>query len=266
MKRILPGGKLFALDVDPIELKRTTERFRGLGFSDKELVTWQINFAGIPKLLVDYGRLDFILADLGISSMQLDNPVRGFTFKREGPLDLRFNPARGQPAFVLLRRLTEKELAKILFSNSDEVHANTLAQAIYKKRFKILTTTILVDTIKEALEPLSLVDPEEEITTSIRRTFQALRIEVNDEFSALEQFLRNLHLCLKPGGRVAVLTFHSGEDKRVVKFFEEGLRAGIYTDISRVPIRPTPKERYANPRSKSAILRWAVVNKLLAIS
>jgi len=259
LKHILPGGKLFAIDVDSIELARTTERLRALDFSEKELVTRQINFAGIPKLLSDCGGgFDFILADLGVSSMQLDNPERGFTFKREGPLDLRLNPSRGQPAFVLLRGLTEKKLEKILFLNSDEAYAKTIAREIYKKRFHILTTTALADTIKEALEPLALADPEEEITTSIRRTFQALRIEVNDEFSALEQFLRNLPLCLKPGGRAAVLTFHSGEDKRVVKFFEEGLESGIYADISRALIRPTSQERYANPRSKSAILRWAV--------
>jgi 16S rRNA (cytosine1402-N4)-methyltransferase len=260
LKKILPGGKLFAIDVDPIELARTTERLRGLGFSEKELVTRQINFAGIPKLLADCGGgFDFILADLGVSSMQLDNPERGFTFKREGPLDLRLNPERGRPAFVLLRGLTEKKLEEMLFVNSDEIHAKRIAQAIYKKRFHLLTTTALADTIKEALEPLTLTEPEEEVALSIRRTFQALRIEVNDEFSALEQFLRNLPLCLKPGGRVAVLTFHSGEDKRVMKFFEEGLKTGIYADISREAIRPTAKERYDNPRSKSAILRWAIL-------
>jgi len=259
LKRILPGGKLFAIDVDPIELARTTERLRSLGFSEKELITRQINFAGIPKLLADCGKLDFVLADLGVSSMQLDNPERGFTFKHEGPLDLRLNPSRGQPAFVLLRKLTEKALEKILFVNSDEPYAKTIAREIYKKRFHLLTTTALADAIKEALKPLALVDPEEEITTSIRRTFQALRILANDEFSALEQFLRNLPLCLKAKGRVAILTFHSGEDKRVMKLFEDGLTAGVYADISREPIRPSAKERYDNPRSKSAILRWAVL-------
>jgi len=261
LKCILPGGKLFSIDVDPIELARTAERLRALGFSEKELITRQINFAGIPKLLAEAGGgFDFILADLGISSMQLDNPQRGFTFKREGPLDLRLNPSRGQPAYVLLRGLTEKELEKILFTHSDEIHAKTLSKAIYKKRFHLLTTTALADLIREALEPLELIDPKEEITDSIRRTFQALRILANDEFSALEQFLRNLPLCLKPKGRVAILTFHSGEDKRVMKFFEEGLQAGVYADISREAIRPTPKERYDNPRSKSAILRWAVLS------
>jgi len=258
LRRIMPGGRLFAIDVDPIELKRTTARLRGLGFTDKELIIRKINFAGIPKILADAGGgFDFILADLGVSSMQLDNPARGFTFKWEGPLDLRFNPERGQPASALIKTLSEKSLEKILFVNSDEPHAKTIARAIHKDCNKINTTKVLADTIKEALATVAHVRSGDEITTSIRRTFQALRIEVNDEFSALEQFLRNLPMCLKPQGRVAILTFHSGEDNRVVKSFQDGLASGVYSDISRDPIRPTSKECFDNPRSKSAILRWA---------
>ncbi|MDD5439149.1 MAG: 16S rRNA (cytosine(1402)-N(4))-methyltransferase, partial [Candidatus Omnitrophica bacterium] len=196
--------------------------------------------------------------DLGVSSMQLDNPARGFTFKWEGPLDLRFNPRRGQPASALIKAISEQALKKILFLNSDEPYCGEIAGAIHKDRHKISTTTALADTVKGALSFLAPADSREKIAASIRRTFQALRIEVNDEFSALEQFLRNLPLCLKPCGRAAVLTFHSGEDKRVVKHFTEGLEAGIYFDISREPIRPTPKECFDNPRSKSAIVRWAI--------
>jgi len=261
LERLRPGGRLFGIDVDPIELTRAGERLRALGFSDKELILWQINFAGIPKIRADAGAgFDFILADLGVSSMQLDNPARGFTFKREGPLDLRFNPQRGQPASALIKAISEKALEKILFVNSDEPYAKTIAAAIHKHCRKISTTTALADIVKEAL---AFISPElqEEMTTSIRRTFQALRIEVNDEFSALEQFLRNLPLCLKPQGRVAVLTFHSGEETRVETFFQEGLEAGIYSDICREPIRPLPQERFDNPRSKSAILRWAIRRK-----
>jgi len=258
LERIIPGGRLFGIDVDPIELTRTQARLRALGFTDKELILRQINFAGIPKILADAGGgFDFILADLGVSSMQLDNPERGFTFKREGPLDLRFNPQRGQPASALIKRISEKALEKVLFDNSDEPYAKEIARAIHKNCRKISTTTALADTVKEALAPIARTDSRKEITTSIRRTFQALRIEVNDEFSALEQFLRNLPLCLKPNGRAAVLTFHSGEEKRVVKFFQAGLEAGIYSDICREPIRPMPQECFDNPRSKSAILRWA---------
>jgi len=262
IRRVMPGGRIFGIDVDPIELARTEARLRALGFTGKELILRQINFAGIPKMLADAGGgFDFILADLGVSSMQLDNPARGFTFKWEGPLDLRFNPRRGQPASALIRTISEKALKKILFVNSDEPYAETIARAIHKNSHKISTTKALADTVKEALASTVSAGSREKITTSVRRTFQALRIEVNDEFSALEQFLRNLPICLKPDGRVAILSFHSGEDNRVVQSFQKGLASGIYSDICREPIRPTPKECFDNPRSKSAILRWAICKK-----
>ena len=258
LKRILPGGRLWGIDVDPLEIERTETRFRGQGFTEKEFVVRRINFAGIPKLLADAGGgFDFILADLGVSSMQLDDPARGFTFKVEGPLDLRLNPARGHPASALIRSISESELEKILWVHADEPHARAIAKAIYKNRDNISTTTALADIVRDAVPGVSAGDLEEDITRSIRRTFQALRIAVNDEFSALEQFLRNLPFCLKPHGRVAMLTFHSGEDDRVMRFFSEGVEAGIYEETGRDPIRPTPQERYDNPRSKSAILRWA---------
>ncbi|OIO35264.1 MAG: 16S rRNA (cytosine(1402)-N(4))-methyltransferase [Candidatus Omnitrophica bacterium CG1_02_44_16] len=263
LSRVMPGGRLFGIDVDPIELTRTEARLRALGFTDRELILRQINFAGIPKMLADAGGgFDFILADLGVSSMQLDDPARCFTFKWEGPLDLRFNPQRGQPASALIKSLSEKALEEILFVNSDEPYCEAIARAIHKNCQKIFTTKALVDTIKEALAFIAPDDFQEKITKSIRRTFQALRVEVNDEFSALEQFLRNLPICLKPNGRVAILTFHSGEDNRVVKFSQEGLDAGAYSDICREPIRPTPKKCFDNPRSKSAFLRWAIRKKL----
>lgn len=262
LRRITPGGRLFGIDVDPIELPRATARLRALGFGDTELFVRQINFAGIPKLLADAGGgFDFILADLGVSSMQLDDPARGFTFKWEGPLDLRLNPRRGQPASALIKSISEKALEKLLIAHSDEPHARTIARAVHANRRKIFTTTELADTVKNALAYMASAGSPEAITTSIRRTFQALRIEVNDEFSALDQFLRNLPMCLKPGGRVAVLTFHSGEDKRVVKSFQDGLKSGVYAEVSRESIRPTPQECFDNPRSKSAILRWAICAK-----
>ncbi len=259
LAHIIPGGRLFGIDVDPIEIVRTESRLRGFGFTEKELIVRRINFAGIPKLLVDAGGgFDFILADLGVSSMQLDDPSRGFTFKTEGPLDLRFNPKRGQPASALLRLLPEEDLEKILRVHSDEPHSQVIARAIYRVREEISTTTALAESVRKALSRASLLNPEEEITRSIRRTFQALRIAVNDEFSALDQFLRNLPFCLKMHGRVAILTFHSGEDDRVVRSFQEGFESGIYAEWGRDPIRATSQERYDNPRSKSAILRWAI--------
>ncbi len=259
LARIRPGGRLFAIDVDPIEIVRTEKRLREAGFSESELVIRKTNFAGVPKLLADAGGgFDFILADLGVSSMQLDDPSRGFTFKAEGPLDLRLNPHRGRPASVLIRSLAEEDLEGMLRLYSDEPYSRAIAKAIYQSRERISTTTGLAGVIREALPPVSSEYSEESLTRSIRRVFQALRIAVNDEFSALDQFLRNLPYCLNAGGRVAVLTFHSGEDDRVVFSFTEGVEAGIYSETGRDAIRPTPQECYDNPRSKSAILRWAV--------
>ncbi len=259
LKRIAPGGRLFAIDVDPVEIMRAETRLRELGFTEKDLVVRRLNFAGIPKLLVEAGGgFDFILADLGVSSMQLDDPSRGFSYKVEGPLDLRLNPLRGQPASALLRSISEEALEEMLRVHSDEPHAQSIARVISRIPEGISTTTELAEAVRKALSRVSLPNPEEETTRSIRRTFQALRIAVNDEFSALEQFLRNLPFCLNPHGRVAILTFHSGEEDRVVRSFQEGFESGIYSDFGRDPLRATSQERYDNPRSKSAKLRWAV--------
>lgn len=259
LSRIVPGGRLFGIDVDPLELPRTESRLRGLGFDETSLTVKKLNFAGILKLLPEAGDgFDFILADLGVSSMQIDNPERGFTFKTAGPLDLRLNPERGQPVSALIQTLSENALEKILRVNSDEPHSKAIARIIFKYRDKITTTTALANAVREALEPVKADDWEKEVTRSTQRIFQALRIAVNDEFSALDQLLQALPFALKPGGRVAILAFHSGEDNRVKKSFEDGFNAGVYTDYSKFPVRATAQERYDNPRSKCAQLRWAV--------
>jgi 16S rRNA (cytosine1402-N4)-methyltransferase len=261
LNKIAPNGRLFAIDADPIEIVRTESRLRKLGFSDKELIIKRSNFAGMPKLLEEApGGFDFILADLGISSMQLDNPERGFTFKREGLLDLRLNPHRGRSAAELIRILDEEQLENLFIEHSDEPRARKIAAAIFENKDTINKTTDLANVIAFALTKKSFSDCGTSATTSIRRVFQALRIEVNDEFNVLEQFLRNLPFCLKDQGRVAVLCFHSGEDKRVMKYFEQGLKDGSYSDISHEPIRPNANEQYSNPRSTSALLRWAMKN------
>ena len=192
-----------------------------------------------------------ILADLGVSSMQIDDPARGFSVKLEGPLDMRMNPHRGQPASVLLEKISAAELAGLLVKNADEPSATALATALAGKSFA--TTTALAHAVREALPRMGREDSE----LTIRRVFQTLRIAVNDELGALDTLLRILPSCLRPGGRVAILTFHSGEDRRVKKAFEAGLRAGHYSDIAREVIRPTPAECGANPRSGPAKLRWA---------
>jgi 16S rRNA (cytosine1402-N4)-methyltransferase len=258
LQRILPGGCLWGLDVDPVEIKRTEIRLRARGFSEQVLRMKRMNFAGIPKIVHEVGGgFDLILADLGVSSMQLDDPKRGFTFKREGPLDLRLNPERGQTAAALLQSLTEKELAYLLIANADEPQARGIAKAVFKSKNPIGTTTALAEAVRRAL-PRSAGDADaDERTRAIRRTFQALRIAVNDEYFVLDKFLKSLSACLKPQGRVALVTFHPGEEKRVVHSFQEGLASGLYSEISPEPIRPSSQEQHDNTRSKSARLHWA---------
>ena len=257
LQRITPGGCLWGMDVDPIEIRRTEERLRGMGYGSDVLKVKHLNFAGIPKILVDAGGgFHIILADLGVSSMQLDDPRRGFTFKADGPLDLRLNPSRGVPASAMLLCLSEKEIERLLHENADEPYARGIARVLTKSRGRILTTTALADAVRRALPRKGTDEDQDERTRSIRRTFQAIRIAVNDEFIVLEQFLRNLPACLKPGGKAVVLTFHSGEDRRVVRSFEEGIASGLYTGMNHEPIQPTAQECYDNPRSRSAILRW----------
>ena len=253
LAKILPGGKLIGLDQDPIELPKTEARLRALGFDEKVFTAHRSNFAGLPQILAaqEIAGADLILADLGVSSMQIDDPARGFSVKFSGSLDMRMNPQRGQPVSALLEKIQPSALAQLLMQNADEPKAVQLGAALAGK--KIPTTHELAEAIRAAL-PLV---PKEEHHLHIRRTFQALRIAVNDEFSALENFLRNLPTCLKPNGRVAILTFHSGEDRRVKKAFIDGQRDGIYSEISTEIIRASAEEQRANPRSAPAKLRWA---------
>lgn len=262
LKAVQPGGRLIAVDADPIELPKTEARLRSLDFPPDSLVIRRSNFAGLAKVLSAEGiaGADLLLADLGLSSMQIDDPSRGFTFKFQGPLDLRMNPRRGQPASAFLAALDAPDLAQLLEANADEPHAALLARTIVEqqRREPITTTTQLARTVESALKNAAGQRDKTAIDTSIRRVFQAIRIAVNDEFGALDTFLRLLPDCLKAGGRVAVLTFHSGEDRRVKLAFKNGLRDGVFARISDEVIRPGPEELRANPRSAPAKLRWAV--------
>ena len=253
LARIVPGGKLLGLDADPVELPKTEARLRSLGFGPDVFTAHRSNFAGLPQALAasQITGADLILADLGVSSMQIDDPARGFSVKLDGPLDMRMNPQRGQPASALLEKLKPAALAELLAENSDEPHARDLSVALAGKQFA--TTLQLADTIRAALPGLKT----EDANLTVRRVFQALRIAVNDEFSALETFLRHLPACLKPGGRVAVLTFHSGEDRRVKKAFQAGEREGVFAEVAHEIIRPTLEEIHSNPRSAPTKLRWA---------
>jgi 16S rRNA (cytosine1402-N4)-methyltransferase len=254
LSRVTPGGRLIGLDADPLELPRTEERIRALGFGPESFTALRQNFAGLPRALAETGApegADVLLADLGVSSMQLDRPERGFSVKLEGPLDMRMNPARGLSAAQLLERSKPGDLAALLVENSEEPHAIALARLLAGRR--LVTTVQLVAAVRGALASR----PAEESALSVRRVFQALRIAVNDEFGALESLLRHLPACLRPGGRVAILSFHSGEDRRVKRAFAEGVRSGVFAEASREVTRAGDDERRANPRSSSAKLRWA---------
>lgn len=253
VERIVPGGRLLGLDVDPVELPRTEARMRALGFGPEVFLAQRTNFAGLPRAMADAGMsgADCILADLGVSSVQLDTPARGFSMKIPGPLDMRMNPNRAQPASVWLSRIAPAELAAILEEHADEPHARRLAEALAGRLFE--QTTALADAVRTALPGV----PEDQRESSVRRVFQALRIAVNEELTALETFLRLLPTCLNPRGRAAILTFHSGEDRRVKKAFQTGWREEVYTAVTPAAIRPGPGECRANPRARAAKLRWA---------
>jgi 16S rRNA (cytosine1402-N4)-methyltransferase len=265
LNRLLPGGRLIGLDVDPLELPKTEARLRTPEVPLEALTVIHTNFAGMARALAGAGiqGVDMVLADLGCSSMQLDDPQRGFSYKLKGPLDLRMNPHKGHPVSEMIQTMPESRLAQIFSENADEPHAVKIAAAIIEARARqpIETTSALTDIVRRALSMTSLGRNKDEMDTCLKRVFQALRIEVNDEFGALDTFLRFLPSCLLPGGRVAILTFHSGEDRRVKKWFDAGLRSGEYESIARDVIRPSHEEIHSNPRSSSAKLRWAIRSK-----
>ena len=262
LARIAPTGRLIGLDVDPIELPKTVARLRAAGWGEEIFTPVRSNFAGLPRVLAELGLAgaDAILADLGVSSMQLDDPARGFSFKADGPLDLRLNPHRPPSAADWLTRVTAAGLAAALAENADEPNAELLARGLAARRAQtpFTRTRPLADAIREILRADRPRSNPAAAEDSVRRVFQALRIAVNDEFGALDAFLRALPSCLRPGGRAAILTFHSGEDRRVKHAFREGRRDGIYAVASDEVIRAGPAERRANPRSSSAKFRWAV--------
>jgi 16S rRNA (cytosine1402-N4)-methyltransferase len=261
LKCLVPGGLLYATDVDPYELPRTRDRLASFGFGPDVLVIKKMNFSEIDQIAVEAGLLNFVLADLGVSSMQIDNPERGFSFKVAGPLDLRLNPKSGKSAAALLKTVSQKALEAVFIENADEPYAGIISKAIVSaiaKGMVLGTTTQLHDIIINALEFIPQNNRMEEIKKSSQRCFQALRIEVNNEFGVLDKFLEKLPYALAPGGRVAILSFHSGEDRRVKKSFQRFLHEGLYNEVAPNPIRPSAEECNTNPRARSAKLRWAI--------
>ncbi len=261
LKCLEAKGHLYALDVDPIQISKTRERLEQLGYGQDILSVKHLNFANIDEVAREAGMFDFVLADLGVSSMQIDNPDRGFSYKREGPLDLRLNPEKGISAAERLRTISQEELEGMLLENSDEPHAKIISSAIVcelKKGAVIATTTKLQQIINDALSFIPAAERKEAIKKSCQRTFQALRIDVNNEFEVLYEFLEKLPATLAKGGRVAILTFHSGEDRLVKKSFKSLLREGVYSEIATEVIRPSAEECNMNSRARSAKMRWAV--------
>ena len=262
MMECLKGqGHLYSLDVDPIESAKTTERLRKLGFGEDIWSVKLINFADIDQVAEEAGKFDFVLADLGVSSMQIDNPERGFSYKTEGPLDLRMNPQKGISAAERLQEVNFEELVGLLIENSDEPNAEKIARAILnhrKKKGPIDTTTKLKEIIEQALSFIPEAERKEVVKKSCQRTFQALRIDVNHEYEALYSLMEKLPGVLKEGGKVAILTFHSGEDRLVKQSFKHYYREGVYREISNDVIRPSAEECARNSRARSTKMRWAI--------
>lgn len=254
-------GHMYALDVDPIEIVKTKQRLADAGYGEDILTIKQTNFRNIDQVAEEAGKFDFILADLGVSSMQIDNPDRGFTYKFDGPLDLRLDPEKGESAAERLREVSYEELVGMFQENSDEPYAEEIATVIMKRnRTKnyVETTIQMKEAIEEALSFVPEKERKEAVKKSCQRCFQALRIDVNSEFEVLYDFLDKLPDALRPGGRVAILTFHSGEDRLVKRAFKAGAKAGVYSEVSKDVIRPSAEECARNPRARSTKMRWAV--------
>lgn len=262
MLKCLNGqGHIYALDVDPIESVKTEERLARQGYGPEILTVIHTNFANLDQVAEKHGPFQFILADLGVSSMQIDNPERGFSYKYDGPLDLRLNPEKGVTAAARLRELEEEELAGMLMENADEPYAEEIARAVteaFRRGEAIETTLQLRRVIERALEFLPQGERKMAVKKSCQRTFQALRIDVNSEFEVLYSFLEKLPDALADGGRAAILTFHSGEDRLAKKSFRDLHRAGVYREVSTEVIRPSAEECARNSRAKSTKMRWAV--------
>ena len=258
LEAVRPGGRLIGLDADAVELPRTEARLREAGFGPDAFVARHGNFADLPGLLASegVGAADVILVDLGVSSMQIENPARGFSYKDPGPLDMRMDPSHGEAASDLVARVSQAGLAALLTENADEPHASLIAGLL--KQTRVTTTHDVERLVRTGLNRAFPALPKADVKMSVRRTFQALRIAVNGEFAALDALLAVLPACLAPGGRVAVLTFHSGEDRRVKKAFQAGYREGAYGAIADRVIRSKKKETFANRRAAAAKLRWAV--------
>ena len=257
LRRITPGGRLIGIDFDPSNLTAARAKLEPIGGRFDLL---QTNFAALPTVLASAGieSTNAIIADIGVASTQIDDPSRGFSYRRPGPLDMRMDPTRGQPASALLNRLSEPELANALLELGDETDAPKIARLIVERRSStpVTTTEQLTEIVCEARD-FTLKRAAGAKLHPAARTFQALRILVNRELANLDRLLAVIPQSLAPGGVAAIISFHSGEDRRVKDAFRTGLRAGMYSEISPDPLTATESEQRHNSRSRSAKLRWA---------
>lgn len=258
-----PTGMLLGTDFDPINLEQARARLQPLGLP---FHLHQGNFAGVQTIVAEHGLdgVDVLLVDLGMSSMQVDEASRGFSYMRDGPLDMRMDPTRGKTAAELLATISQADLGEALIEIGDEENAELISKAIVEARQNapIARTVQLSEIISGAiginLKHRKLKKGKNQWETHpAARTFQVLRILVNRELANLDHLLRVLPLVLRPGGRAGIISFHSGEDRRVKQAFKQGLAMGIYEDVADEPIRPGFDEQKNNPRSRSAKLRWA---------
>lgn len=263
LTRVAPDGLLVATDLDPANIEPARTKLEAAGGL---FALHHTNFAGLTGVLAVEGaaQVDGLLADLGMSSMQVDDRSRGFSFMRDGPLDMRMDPTRGRTAAQLLAALPEEELAACFRDLGDEPRADAIAAAVVQQRkaTPVERTKELRELIERAAPVQVLRGPgappeRKQLLGPATRVFQALRILVNRELASLTHLLRVLPTVLKPGGTAAIISFHSGEDRLVKVAFRDGLRAGVYAAVSGDAIRSTFEERKENPRSRSAKLRWA---------
>ncbi|NLS97250.1 MAG: 16S rRNA (cytosine(1402)-N(4))-methyltransferase RsmH [Planctomycetaceae bacterium] len=248
-ERVGKSGRVISLDRDAAAIQRAQETL-----ADLPVTTVQANFCNLPEVLetLDLEKVDGVVLDLGLSSDQLADDSRGFSFAADGPLDLRFDTERGEPASRLVNRLQAEHLADLIYAYGEERHSRRIARAIVERRRNrpIETAGQLAEIVRRAIpgpRKKGQIDPA-------TRTFQALRIAVNEELKSLEIALRRIPDCLKVDGRLGIISFHSLEDRRVKEAFRDDSRLEALT---RKPIRPGEGECEVNPRSRSAKFRVA---------
>jgi 16S rRNA (cytosine1402-N4)-methyltransferase len=249
-ERLVPDGRLIGLDQDAAMLALARPRLEGL-----PVTLMQSNFESLREVLdeLNVAAVDGVLADLGVCSDQLDAAERGFSFQQPGPLDMRMDPGRGEPASALLRRLSERDLADLIFEYGEERFSRRIARRIVEARQwqPLETTEQLADLVRRCVPRPKGRRPSIDPAT---RTFQALRIAVNDELGALDRLLQALPRCLKSGGRAVLISFHSLEDRRVKVAFRD---KDIWEVLTPKPIQAGDDELAGNPRARSAKLRAA---------